>query len=110
MLQYEKFVNDFNVIFDAVEQFFDIRIHQEKRQVISDRYHIDKIQKEVADKNSFNEYDAITHWHGKHISQYKGRPYYYKTFFSREQVRYLENVYHKYLLELNYINNAIHLQ
>ncbi|WP_404787208.1 sulfotransferase domain-containing protein [Altericista sp. CCNU0014] len=102
MLRYEEFVSDFDKIFEGIEVFFGIFIPLEKRKIIADRYQIKNIEKIVRSKNTFDEYDEVTHWHGKHISKYKGKPYYYKKFFQDGQIKYLKNIYKDYLTAFNY--------
>ncbi|MEJ2701034.1 MAG: hypothetical protein P8Z79_01185 [Sedimentisphaerales bacterium] len=102
MLRYEDFVYDYNLIYDQIERHFRISISQEKRNAITSRYQIKAVEKLIGDKTSFDEYDPVTQLHGKHISKYKGKPYYYQTFFSAEQIEYLKTVYELYLNELNY--------
>ncbi|MES9899841.1 MAG: hypothetical protein ABW148_12565 [Sedimenticola sp.] len=103
MLRYEEFANNYDVIFNEFEIFFGIKISHKKRSTLSDRYHIKAVEKIIARMESFSEYDEITHWHGKHISAYKGSFYYYKEFFNDSQIEYLENVYNKFLQEFNYM-------
>lgn len=103
MLRYEDFVNNFDVVFDGIEEFFDIKIPHETRKVIGDRYNIKAVEKVIDKMGAFIEYDNLTHWHGKHISAYKGKSFYYKEFFQDDQIVYLKEVYKKFLLEFNYI-------
>lgn len=51
---------------------------------------------------TFSEYDKRTEWHGKHISKYRGAPYYYKEFFRADQISHLENVYKDFLEAFHY--------
>ena len=102
ILRYEEFVNNFDKIYDAIEQHFDIIIPIDKKATITKKYQIDNIQKIVESKSTFAEYDKITHWHGKHISVYKGRPFYYQEYFQDDQIEYLKHVYRKFLEELHY--------
>lgn len=102
MLRYEDFFDDFNIIYNSIDQFFDIKISYEIREDITSRYQIQNIEKIVSSKNTFSEYDIITHWHGNHISKYKGQPYYYQDFFQKDQIKYLKDIYRKYLSEFEY--------
>jgi hypothetical protein len=102
MIRYEEFVNDFDNIYNSIDDFFGTEISFEKRRVLTNRYQIENIEKIVESKNTFTEYDEITHWHGKHISRYKGKPYYYQDFFQNDQIEYLKQVYRKYLTEFDY--------
>ena len=56
----------------------------------------------MAQKGSFGDYDPTMHWHGKHISKYKGKPDYYLEYFQKEQIAYLKNVYREFLEAFNY--------
>ncbi|MEM8777522.1 MAG: hypothetical protein AAGF26_01355 [Cyanobacteria bacterium P01_G01_bin.49] len=103
MLRYEDFSNNFNFIYSELESFFGIEISQEKKELIKDKYKIEAVERMIESKESFDDFDPVTHLHGKHISKYKGQPGYYLNFFKSSQVDYLEDIYRKYLLELNYI-------
>lgn len=102
MLRYEDFFDNFNNIYDSIDQFFDIKISCEMREDMTSRYQIQNIEKIVSSKNTFSEYDTMTHWHGNHISKYKGKPYYYQEFFTKDQIKFLKDVYSKYLSEFKY--------
>lgn len=102
LLRYEDFVDDFEKIFIEVEKFFDVRIPLEKKHKISTEYQIECVENAVEKMGSFEEYDKVTFWHGKHISSYKGRPYYYMEYFQKDQITYLKNVYKEFLQEFKY--------
>ncbi len=102
MLRYEDFVHDFRVIFNEIETFFNVQISEEKKQVINEKYQIKSVENVVKKMGNFENYDKVTNWHGKHISGYKGRPYYFKEFFEEEQIAYLEGAFERFLKELGY--------
>jgi Sulfotransferase domain len=102
MLKYEEFFDNFDSIYSAIEQFFDTKISCRMREDITARYQVQNVERMVSSKNTFSEYDEITHWHGNHISKYKGKPYYYQEFFQSDQIEYLKNVYGEYLSEFDY--------
>ena len=66
------------------------------------------LQKESISKitkrfNSFSDFDLLTHWHGNHISmEFQGRCYFYGEYFMESQVKYMKEVFQKYLDELGY--------
>lgn len=102
LLRYEEFVDDFETIFLGVEKFFNVTISLEKRNEIIAKYQITNVEKAIENMSSFEEYDKINHWHGKHISIYKGQPFYYRKYFQADQITYLKNVYKEFLLEFKY--------
>jgi hypothetical protein len=105
MLKYEDFFDDFEVIFKGIENLFDIKILPASRSTLTERYQIDAVEKIIKDMDTFDEYNKVTHWHGKHISSQRGRPMYYKHFFKEDQIAYLKSVYKEILLEFNYIQS-----
>lgn len=102
MLRYDNFYNNFAYIFDSLEKFFRIEIPEEQRAEISEKYKIEVVQKVAQQFDSFHAFDEVTHWHGKHISEYKGTTYYYKEFFTRPQIDYLKSVYKEILVAFDY--------
>ena len=103
MLRYEEFVYDFKAIFSGIERFVDIDIPIEIQALIADIYRIESVSETINGKRTFSEYDKITHWHEKHISKYKGKPFYYRDFFQDYQIEYLIDIYKRYLIELGYM-------
>jgi len=72
LLQYEKFVNDFDYIFDRLEPFLGIDIPNSTRNEIKETCSIDAMRK-VQRRFSTNEkYDYKTQIHGYHI--FTGKP------------------------------------
>ncbi len=102
LLRYEDFVFDFEVIFRGIENFFHVKIPPAARKVLTDRYRIKLVEKTTRKMKTFSEYDKRTEWHGKHISKYRGAPYYYKEFFRADQISHLENVYKDFLEAFHY--------
>ncbi|MFZ5563940.1 MAG: sulfotransferase domain-containing protein [Thermodesulfobacteriota bacterium] len=102
MLKYEKFYNNFDYVFDNLETFLSIEINRETRKQILDKYNIEAVSERVQQFDGFQHFDAVTHWHGNHISPYKGGTDYYKKFFSQEQVDYLKKVYREFLVAFDY--------
>ena len=104
MLKYEDFFNNFDVIFDKVEIFFRKKIDIEKRSLIKKRYNIESV-KQVSNKmKSYREIDSKTLFHGNHINDNKGKPYYHKKFLKEDEIIYLENIYKKFLISFDYIS------
>ncbi|MDY6825251.1 MAG: hypothetical protein SWH68_15885 [Thermodesulfobacteriota bacterium] len=102
LLRYEIFYNNFEYIFNNFEDFFSICIPVEQRQTISKKYNINTVYQSIQKYSDFNEFDEDRHWHGNHISKYKGKTYYYKQFFNRQQIAHLKNVYHDILMSFGY--------
>ena len=104
MLKYEKFRYNFDYIFDNIETYFNVVIIKEERTAYSKRYDIDRVKKfiDAMKMKSFAEWDKETGFHGEHISKYHGHRYYYKNFFSPEQINNLGNIYKGYMSEMGY--------
>lgn len=103
LLKYENFVNDFEYIYENFEDYFNIVITQDMRSELTDKYKIDSVKKILPSGDDFHaNYDEETKWHAKHISHYKGQPEYYKSFFSDDQIVYLEEMFEEYLRVFGY--------
>ena len=101
LLKYERFVKDFEYIFDQFEKFFKIKIPSEQRKALTEKYKISNVEKQLKG-GSFSEMDKKTQLHGNHISKFKGASGYYKTFFSEEQCNYLRKMYFDILNAFDY--------
>jgi len=102
MLRYESFYGNFEYLFDNLETYFSISITDQQRAAISSEYDINAVYQSVKQFDDFHEYDSDRHWHGNHISEYKGKIYYYKQFFTKDQVDYLKTVYKDILVAFSY--------
>lgn len=102
LLRYEDFVNDLPFLLDSIERFFEIRLRQEKRDILIEKYNVDSVSSQIQAFDDFSEYDDISQFHGNHISKYKGQPNYYKTFFTKEQTELLKNHFGTYMKKLAY--------
>ena len=102
LLRYEEFQRDYDRIYTELERFFKIHISTQRRHRLNAKYGLPAIEKKIADKASFEEYDAVTLYHGRHISKFKGRPYYYREVFNRDQQRYLYDHYRTFIEQFGY--------
>jgi len=67
-LKYEDFYKDTNVVFEAIEKYFQIEISDGERRSISDEYTINKNKERAKAFKHFGEYDYLgTEIHGDHI-------------------------------------------
>ena len=101
LLKYERFLNDFEYIFDNFEKFFEIKITEDQRKNLTDEYKIENVEKKLSG-GGFAEMDKKTQLHGNHISKYKGASGYYNDFFSIEQIDFLKKSYFEILREFDY--------
>ena len=102
MLKYEDFVNDFDIIFNAVENFCNTKINADTRSILKNRYNIKSVEKISNKMNSYSEIDSKTLFHGDHIGKNKGQPNFYKQFLEDDQITYLKKIYSKFLINFNY--------
>jgi hypothetical protein len=103
MLRYEEFNDNYDHIYNRIEQFFSTKIELSKRQAMTTSFQKDKIEKLTEKYSSFKEYDPETHWHGLHISKkFKGGCYYYNEFFLEDQISYMKSVFIDYLNKFGY--------
>ncbi len=102
VLRYELFWDNYEYIFDSLEQFFSIKISPQLRTKIKEKYSINSMHK-IADKYpSFSKWDKITHIHGKHISDTKGQPEMWKRDIPKEYHDYINALFKDYLQEFGY--------
>ena len=92
-LKYENFYNNFNFIFEELEEFFNIQIPIELRSKIESKLSIQKVKEKISKFKSFKDFDKNTHWHGKHISDNEGMTKSYKDFFNEDDINYLKLIY-----------------
>ena len=78
LLQYEEFFNNYEVIYNKLENVLNINIDENKKIELSKKYHITNVKKMTNKYKTFKEYDRTTHLHGKHISKYDGQTDYKK--------------------------------
>ncbi len=104
-LKYEDFYEDFDLIFDSIESYFNIEIPATKRAYLKEKYRVKNVyEKKISKLAGFNDHDAVTQWHGNHISSYLGKPNSYEHFFSGQQLDYIEKELSEYLTFLGYRN------
>jgi hypothetical protein len=101
-LRYESFVNDFDYLFDQLEQFLDERIDNETKTNIRGRYDLDEVRQKAKRLGSFENWDREDHIHGNHISAYGGRVGYYTEFFGSDQIRRMEEHFREVLAAFEY--------
>ena len=102
MLKYEDFVNNYEIIFNKIEKFFDINISSEVRNLVAERYSINSVEKICSKMKSYWEIDKKTFYHGNHININKGQPNFHLEFLKNHQILHLKKIYKKFIEELNY--------
>ncbi len=87
ILKYERFIFNFDYLFSKLEIFLNQPIAENLKQKFIKEYTIDKaLMKAQKLGNSFAKYDPVNHFHGKHISKYRGANGYYKKMMTQEQI------------------------
>ena len=92
-LKYEKFYNNFDYVFNKLEDFLDIKISSSLRIKIENKLSIQKVKEKIKEFKTFNEFDKNSHWHGNHISDNDGRIKSYLNYFSEDDIKYLKFIY-----------------
>lgn len=105
LLQYEEFFNNYEVIYNKLENFLNINIDENKKIELSKKYHITNVKKMTNKYKTFKEYDKTTHLHGKHISEYDGQTDYKKILsendiYSLKENKSLNEIIKKFNYEL----------
>jgi hypothetical protein len=96
-LKYEKFWNNYDYIFDRLENFFDLQISQKKRKHINHVCGIKNTKKIQGALEGFNDTDEKTKIHGDHIAT--PEPFGYKKILTERQISFLEERLHEPLEE-----------
>ena len=97
MLKYEDFVNNYEVIFNKLENFFKINISKNTRNLITERYNIKVVEKIVSKMKSYKEINKQNLFHGEHININKGQPNFHMKFLKKNQILYLRSVYKNFI-------------
>lgn len=90
ILYYKKFSVDLDYVFDALEQSLGVSILQPFREQLKDELSIERVQNLTKKYKGFEDYDPSTHWHGNHISKYKGKTNFNKI-LSKKQLLTLQS-------------------
>lgn len=101
-LKYEDFYDQYHIIFDNIELFFNKNITLEERYRISKKYDKKEVIKLTKKFKDFKEYDKTTQLHGRHISPSHGRPNSYVEIFNEDQVKVIIESFKDYLIEFGY--------
>ena len=97
MLKYEDFVNNYEVIFNKLENFFKINIPKNTRNLITERYNIKAVEKIVSKMKSYKEINKQNLFHGEHININKGQPNFHMKFLKKNQILHLKSVYKNFI-------------
>lgn len=101
-LKYEDFYYNYNLIFDSAESFLNTKINPDVREKVSKKYNLQAAIKITEKYEDFSQYDSVNHLHGRHISNTKGSPNSYIEFFTEEQLKYIKDELHDYILKFGY--------
>lgn len=102
LLRYEDFFDDFDVLFNNIENHFQIRISSEKRKELSTKYNRESVQAMTERYGDFSQYDSETQFHGRHISPFNGVPDFARQFLSNEQWNDVARYFSLFMEEMNY--------
>lgn len=110
LLRYEDFYGNLDFLFDNFEQFFGITIDKNTRARLQTDYSIDNIKKlteslspdEFIDQNKSIATGDDGVFHGKHISETKGVPGSYKSFFNENQIAWLRDRFSEFIEDFGY--------
>ena len=83
-LIYEKFYNNFDYIFDKIEQFFKIGISENRRDKLKKKYNVGNLKKISDSMDNFQQIDKLTLLHGQHISKEYGAKDQWKVYIPLE--------------------------
>ena len=103
-VKYENFYNNFNYVYDLVEQIYNIKLSNSIKEKCCDKYKIENVSKYIKtnlnDKNFNGFHDKNTLLHNKHI--FKGEIGGYKKYMKKELIYYINNKYTDLILDWGY--------
>ncbi len=102
LIKYEVFYNDFDKIFDLIEEVFELKIPNKTKDEIKIKYSLNNVKKLIEKKklNTFKQVDKNTKFHGNHINN--GSIDDYKLYMKKELQEYLYKKYQNKLKILGY--------
>lgn len=86
---YQDFKNNFEIIYNKLEEKLNINISSELREKINKLMKIDNVIKIASKFDNFGGFDKNNHIHGNHISKYKGETD-YKQILTENQLNILK--------------------
>jgi hypothetical protein len=106
VIKYEEFINNHDLLYNKLEDIFDIKIDKEERNEISLKYSQTNVKKILSNLkgDNFKIYDETTHLHNNHISNSddNSNDELYKTYLSEELIEYINLKYGAILVKLGY--------
>lgn len=88
ILYYIKFINNHKYIYDILIE--KLKLKNTINNIDYNKFKIENIIKIISKFETFHEYDKETHFHGCHISKYKGETD-YKKILNETQIKILNN-------------------
>lgn len=105
-LRYEDFYNNHDLIFRDLQSYFEIEMEESIIKELKQKYAVNRIHDHVAKSYSdFSQYDKKTHWHGDHVSKFKGKPDASMELFTIEQVEMIRTELMMYIEKFGYDEN-----
>jgi len=102
MLKYEDFVDNYDLIFEQFEIFFDFDISSDMKATLKDKYSVKSIEKKISSMDTFSDVDKKSKLHGGHISKHQGRNGYYKEILTPDQIKMVVDEFGKTMRTLEY--------
>jgi len=107
LLKYEEYYGDFDFLFDCFEDFFSIDIDENVRTQLKDDFSIESVERLTKGMKARQYTDEKTHFHGRHISDTKGAPGAYQSFFTEEQIEWLRYRFSSFIQDFGYLGDEI---
>jgi len=108
LLKYEEYYGNFDFLFDCFEDFFSININDNVRAQLKDEFSIKSVERLTKGLRENQYTDEKTHFHGRHISDTKGMPGAYQSFFTEEQIEWLRYRFSSFIQDFGYLDDEIH--
>lgn len=106
LLKYEDFYRDHSLIFSQLQAFFKIELTDQRQEEISEKYQVNRVKEQYTSQfsNAF-EFDKTNHWHGNHISNFKGRPNAATEVLTNDQIQMIKGALKEHMNLLGYDPN-----
>ncbi len=102
MLRYEDFHRNTALIFDSIEAFVGVPIPDDVRARLTKEYGVDEVKARTDMMGEFGNFDTVTHFHGRHVSERLGKPYSYREILTPNQTQYLAERFASFLTAFGY--------
>ena len=91
VLRYEDFAFNFSVMFNALEDLFEVKLDEALKSEVREKFDIQRVKSKSDKLGEFANMDAEDQIHGRHVSKYSGASGYHEEFLSKKQIEMIKH-------------------